>query len=239
MHFLTAKTTKQTAFLMPLEIPFSEWACDVTQVKKLLECSIGEITFLAKLAYSTISRYTFGCTSTQAFPMCHQARLNLKFPRNMRKYPLLALKLSEIGSFSKPQAVKKREKKTLWYNSWQELIQTLTVSNSIGRCWFCMTDINASHNILFMDILHIFYRPFKLFTHFKYQSFIGKTCTYLFLLQIRPTGNSYFWFQKRWRMKTTNSCSELSKWEKQKFDHFSLKSSRGTQGVAENMTVCN
>ena len=55
MHFLTAKTTKQTAFLMPLEIPFSEWACDVTQVKKLLECSIGEITFLAKLAYSTDS----------------------------------------------------------------------------------------------------------------------------------------------------------------------------------------
>ena len=54
MHFLTAKTTKQTAFLLPLEIPFSEWACDVTQVKKRWECSIGEITFLAKLAYSTI-----------------------------------------------------------------------------------------------------------------------------------------------------------------------------------------
>ena len=56
MHFLTAKTTKQTAFLLPLEIPFSEWACDVTQVKKRLECSIGEITFLAKLAYSTIQK---------------------------------------------------------------------------------------------------------------------------------------------------------------------------------------
>ena len=34
MHFLTAKTTLQTAFLLPFEIPFSEWACDVTQVKK-------------------------------------------------------------------------------------------------------------------------------------------------------------------------------------------------------------
>ena len=47
-----------------------------------------------------------------------------------------------------------------------------------------------------MDILHIFYPPFKLFLHFVYQRFIGKTCTYLFVLQIRPTGNSYFWFQK-------------------------------------------
>ena len=54
MHFLTAKITKQTAFLLPLDIPFSEWACDVTQVKKRCECSIGEITFFAKLAYSTI-----------------------------------------------------------------------------------------------------------------------------------------------------------------------------------------
>ena len=54
MHFLTAKTTKQTARLLPLEIPFSEWACDVTQVKKGWECTIGEITFLAKIAYSTI-----------------------------------------------------------------------------------------------------------------------------------------------------------------------------------------
>ena len=54
MHFLIAKTTKQTAFLLPLEIPFSEWDCDVTNVRKRLKCSIGEITFLAKLAYSTI-----------------------------------------------------------------------------------------------------------------------------------------------------------------------------------------
>ena len=41
-------------FFLPLEIPFSEWACDLTQVKTWWECSIGEITFLAKLAYSTI-----------------------------------------------------------------------------------------------------------------------------------------------------------------------------------------
>ena len=46
-------TTLQTAFLLPLEIPFSERACDISQVKKRLECSIGEITLLAKLAYST------------------------------------------------------------------------------------------------------------------------------------------------------------------------------------------
>ena len=57
------------------------------------------------------------------------------------------------------------------------------------------------------------------------------------MLQIRPTGNSYFQFQKRWRMTITNYCSEISKREKQKFNHFSLKSSGWTQGVAENMTV--
>ena len=68
--------------------------------------------------------------------------------------------------------------------------------------------------------------------------FTDKTCTYLFMLQIRPTGNSYFWFQKRWRMTIRNYWSEISKREKQKFDHFYLKSSWGTQGVAENLTVC-
>ena len=49
MHFLTAKITKQTAFLLPLEISFSEWACDVTQVKKLWEWRnyiLGEISLL-------------------------------------------------------------------------------------------------------------------------------------------------------------------------------------------------
>ena len=107
--------------------------------------------------------------------------------------------------------------------------------SSIRRCSFCMTDINASHSVLFMDSLHTFYPPFKLFPHFKYQGFIGKTCTYLFILQIRPTGNSYFRFQKRWGMTITNYCIEISKREKQKFDHFSLKSSRVTQAVAENI----
>ena len=38
-------------------------------------------------------------------------------------------------------------------------------------------------------------------------------------------------------MTITNYCSEISKREKPKFDHVSLKSSRGTHGVAENMTV--
>ena len=68
-----------------------------------------------------------------------------------------------------------------------------------------------------------------------HQHFIGKACTYLFMLQIRPTGNSYFQFQKRWRMTITNYCREIPKREKQKFNNFSLKSSRVTQGVAENI----
>ena len=90
-----------------------------------------------------------------------------------------------------------------------------------------------------MDILRIFYPLFKLFPHFKYQCYIGKTCTYLLVLQIRTTGNSYFRFQKRWLTTITNyNCSEISKREKQKFDHLSLKSSRGTQKVAENMSQC-
>ena len=41
---------------------------------------------------------------------------------------------------------------------------------------------------------------------------------------------------KRWRITITNYCSEISKREKQRFDHFSLRSSQSTQ-VAENMTV--
>ena len=53
-------TTKQTAFLLPLEIHFSEWASDFTQVKKRWECSIGENTFLAKIAYSTIQLRGYG-----------------------------------------------------------------------------------------------------------------------------------------------------------------------------------
>ena len=42
---------------------------------------------------------------------------------------------------------------------------------------------------------------------------------------------------KRWGMTIINYCSEIFKRKKQKFDRFSLKSSRGTQGVAKNMTV--
>ena len=82
-----------------------------------------------------------------------------------------------------------------------------------------------------MDILHIFLPPpFKLFPHFKYQHFIGKTCTYLFVLQIRPTGNSYFQFQKRWRMTIANYCSEISKREKQEIRSFLLiKQPRNTR----------
>ena len=40
-------------------------------------------------------------------------------------------------------------------------------------------------------------------------------------------------------MAIANYCSEKSKSEKQSFDNFSLKTSRETQEVAENVTVCN
>ena len=34
VYIFNCLTIKQTAFLLPLENPFSEWACDVTPVKK-------------------------------------------------------------------------------------------------------------------------------------------------------------------------------------------------------------
>ena len=40
-------------------------------------------------------------------------------------------------------------------------------------------------------------------------------------------------------MTITIYCSEISKREKQNFDHLSLNRNRGTHGVAENMTVFN
>ena len=40
--------------------------------------------------------------------MCHQVSFHLKFAR---KYPLLALKLPKIGFISKPEVLKKREKR--------------------------------------------------------------------------------------------------------------------------------
>ena len=120
--------------------------------------------------------------------------------------PYLLWNWPKIKSFSKLEVVKKRKKKTLWYNSWHELhkrwlcLTAYRRLSSIRRCLFCATNINASHNILLMDSLHIFYPPpFKLFPHFKYRRFIVKICKYLFMLQIRPTGNSNFQFQKRWR----------------------------------------
>ena len=48
-----------------------------------------------------------------------------------------------------------------------------------------------------------------------------------------------FRFKKDGRQTITNYCSEISKREKHKFNHFSLKGSRGTEGVAEYMTMCN
>ena len=38
---------------------------------------------------------------------------------------------------------------------------------------------------------YIYYPLFKLLPYFKYKRFIGKTCTYQFVLQVRPIGNSY------------------------------------------------
>ena len=54
-----------------------------------------------------VSRYTFGRTGTEAFPMCHQACFNLKFAR---KYPLFALKLTENRVVFKTGSGKKRKK---------------------------------------------------------------------------------------------------------------------------------
>ena len=111
----------------------------------------------------------------------------------------------KIGLFSEPEALKIKEKRTLWYNSWHELhkcwlcLTAYRRLSSLGRCLFCTADINGRHKILFMDSLHIFYPPFQVISHFKYRRFIVKTCKYLFVSQIRPTGNSYFRFQKRWR----------------------------------------
>ena len=65
--------------------------------------------------------------------------------------------------------------------------------SSIGSCLFKTTSMLAITYclwIVYTFSIHLF----KLFTHFKYQRFIVKTCTYLFVLQIRPTGNSYFRF---------------------------------------------
>ena len=68
MHFLTAKTTKQTAYLLPLKIPFSEWACDVTQVKKTMgmfywrNYILGEISLL----HYTASLYELAFTGTHS-----------------------------------------------------------------------------------------------------------------------------------------------------------------------------
>ena len=55
-----------------------------------------------------VSRYTFGRTGTEAFPMCHQASFHLKFAR---KYPLLALKLPKNRVVFKTGSVKNKGKK--------------------------------------------------------------------------------------------------------------------------------
>ena len=66
---------------------------------------------------------------------------------------------------------------------------------------FCPGCQKMAWDVLSRDVLSgsLSIHPFKLFLHFKYGRFIVKTYTYLFVLQIRPTGNSYFPFQKRWR----------------------------------------
>ena len=64
------------------------------------------------LKIDIVSRYNFGCASTQAFPMCHQASFHLKFSR---KYPLFEITRNS-GCF-KTGSGKKGGKKMLWYNS--------------------------------------------------------------------------------------------------------------------------
>ena len=146
-----------------------------------------------------VSRYTFDCTGTKAFPMCRQASFHLKFAR---KYPLLALKLPENQVVFKTGSVKKRRcgiiPDTNYTNvdcvyrhiaNFEALEDVYSVRQTSMRAMkYCLW-------IVYTCSIH----PFKLFPHFKYQRFIVKTCTYLFVLQIRPTGNSYFRFQKRWR----------------------------------------
>ena len=60
-HYLTTKIcilivlcNLTDSFSFALGNTLFRMSCDVTQVKKRWECSIGEITFLAKLAYLTI-----------------------------------------------------------------------------------------------------------------------------------------------------------------------------------------
>ena len=126
--------------------------------------------------------------------MCHQASFHLKFAR---KYPLLTSKLPENRSFSKPEAVKKKEKRRC------DIIPDTNYTN-IDCVLEHITDFQALEDVYsvrqtsiraIIYCLWIFYtfsiHPFKLLKHFKYRRFIVKTCTYLFVLQIRPKGNSF------------------------------------------------
>ena len=136
-----------------------------------------------------------------------------------RKYPLLALKLPKNRVVFKTRSFKKKGKKRrcgiipdMNYTNldcvqqnivdFQALEDVYSVrQTSIPAITYCL-------RIVYTFSIH----PFKLFPHFKYWRFIVKTCTYLFVLQIRPTGNSYFRFQKRWQTDT-NYYSEISKTE--------------------------
>ena len=108
------------------------------------------------------------------------------------------------------------------------------------RCLFCMTDINASHNILFMDILHIFYLPLHVISAIQNtNASLIKLVHICLCCKLDQRGTATFGFKKDGGGRSGIIEVKYLKGKKQKFDHLYLKSSQGTQGVAENMTVCN
>ena len=129
-----------------------------------------------------VSQYTFDCTGTKAFPMCHQASFHLKVAR---KYPLLALKWPENRVVFKTGSVQKKRRKkrrcgiipdTNYTNvdcvqqhiaDFQALEDVYSVQQtSMLAITYCLW-------IVYTFSIH----PFKLFPHFIYQRFIVKTCT--------------------------------------------------------------
>ena len=88
-----------------------------------------------------------------------------------------------------------------------------------------MTGINASHNILFMDILHIFYPPLRVISNTD--ALLLKFVHISLCCKFDQQATATFGFKKVGGQTITNYCTEISKREKHKFDHFSLKAAEG------------
>ena len=97
--------TKQKAFLLSLDIPFSEWACDVTQVKKTVgmlnwrNYILGEISLLHyTVLFSMPHPTTF---KTHTIVMNQKGRLTYKvYGRIFWFTQLLMLKLNKLNLLS-------------------------------------------------------------------------------------------------------------------------------------------